>query len=119
MNPWTTLVLAGLLEIVWASTLKKTEGFTRLWPSVLTLGAMAVSFWLLSRAMRALPAGTSYAVWVGIGAAGTAIAGAVLFKESIRPAQAACIALIVLGVVGLKLASGPAVPTAAATKAAP
>lgn len=119
MNPWTTLVLAGLLEIVWASTLKTTEGFTRLWPSVLTLSAMAVSFWLLSRAMRALPAGTSYAVWVGIGAAGTAIAGAVLFKESIRPAQAACIALIVLGVVGLKVLSGPAAPTAAATKAAP
>lgn len=107
MNPWMTLLLAGLLEIVWASTLKKTDGFTRLWPSVLTLGAMAVSFWLLSRAMRSLPAGTSYAVWVGIGAAGTAVVGALLFKETLRPAQVACIALILAGVVGLKLSATP------------
>lgn len=103
MNPWLMLTIAGILEIVWASTLKQTHGFTRLWPSVITIGTMVASFWLLSRAMKVLPAGTSYAVWVGIGAAGTAIAGVVIFKESIRPAQIACLAMIVLGVVGLKL----------------
>jgi len=114
MNHWLTLVLAGLLEIVWASTLKHTHGFTRLWPSVLTIGAMVLSFWLLSRAMRVLPAGTSYAVWVGIGAAGTAAAGYFLFKEPMRPAQWLCVALIVGGVAGLRLAAPPPPPPAPA-----
>lgn len=119
MNPWLTLVLAGLLEIVWASTLKHTNGFTRLWPSVLTMVAMAVSFWLLSRAMRALPAGTSYAVWVGIGATGTAAAGYLLFKEPMRPVQWLCVGLIVVGVAGLRLAAPPPPPAIAPPDAAP
>lgn len=114
MNPWITLVLAGLLEIVWASTLKRTDGFSRLWPSVITLSTMALSFWLLSRAMRTLPAGTSYAVWVGIGAAGTALVGAWVLKEPMRAAQWACVALIVGGVVGLK-ALTPSAASASST----
>lgn len=119
MNPWTTLVLAGLLEIIWASTLKRTDGFTRLWPSVITLVAMGLSFWLLSRAMRALPAGTSYAVWVGIGAAGTALVGAWLLKEPMRAAQWACVGLIVGGVVGLKLLAAPEGAATLTTQGAP
>ncbi len=105
-NPWVILVLAGLLEIVWASTLKSTDGFTRLWPSVLTIGAMAVSFWLLSKAMKVLPAGASYAVWVGIGAAGTALLGPWVAKEPLRAAHLLFIGLIVAGVVGLKMVTG-------------
>ncbi|MFM9958372.1 MAG: DMT family transporter [Phycisphaerales bacterium] len=111
MNPWLTLALAGVLEIVWASTLKHTHGFTRLWPSVLTLTTMALSFWLLSRAMKVLPAGTSYAVWVGIGAAGTALLAPWAAKEPLRAAQLACIALIILGVIGLKLLTKDPAPT--------
>ncbi len=103
MNPWLTLVLAGALEIVWASTLKHTHGFTRLWPSVLTISTMIASFWLLSRAMKVLPSGTSYAVWVGIGAAGTALLAPWVSKEPLRAAQLGCIALVIAGVIGLKL----------------
>ncbi len=105
MNPWILLVVAGLLEVVWATTLKMTEGWTRLWPSVLTLAAMFASFFLLARAMQKLPAGTSYAVWVGIGAVGTVIAGAALYKERLAVPQAVCIALVVIGIVGLKVGS--------------
>lgn len=105
-NPWVLLVLAGVLEIVWASTLKSTDGFTRLWPSVLTIATMVASFWLLSRAMRVLPAGTSYAVWVGIGAAGTALLAPWIAKEPVRAMQLVCVGLIVVGVVGLKLLAG-------------
>lgn len=105
MNPWVLLVIAGLLEVVWATTLKQTAVFTRLWPSVLTLGAMSVSFFLLARAMHKLPAGTSYAVWVGIGAVGTVILTAVWFGERVRAPQIACITLIVAGIIGLKLST--------------
>jgi len=102
---WVILVLAGLFEIVWAIGLKYTEGFTRFWPSVGTLVAMIVSVVLLGVAMRSLPVGTSYAVWVGVGAVGTAILGIVLFGESASAGRLASLALIVAGIVGLKLAT--------------
>lgn len=101
---WIILVLAGLLEIVWAIGLKYTEGFTRLWPSVGTLAAMAASVGLLGVAMRTLPVGTSYAVWVGVGAVGTVILGMVLFAEPATPGRLVSVALIVAGIIGLKLA---------------
>jgi quaternary ammonium compound-resistance protein SugE len=102
---WVILVLAGLLEIAWAIGLKYTEGFTRFWPSVGTLAAMIVSVVLLGVAMKSLPVGTSYAVWVGVGAVGTAILGIVLFGESASAGRLASLALIVAGIVGLKLAT--------------
>jgi len=102
-NPWTLLLLAGLLEVGWAIGLKYTEGFTRLTPSVLTVLAMAVSLFLLARALREIPVGTGYAVWTGIGAVGTATLGVVLLNEPRDLARLACIGLIVLGIAGLKL----------------
>lgn len=102
---WFILVLAGLLEIGWAIGLKYTEGFTRLWPSVFTILAMVVSLGLLGIAMKSLPVGTAYAVWMGIGAAGTVILGIFLFDESTSLLRLASVALILLGVVGLKLAT--------------
>ena len=102
---WTLLVLAGLLEVVWAIGLKYTEGFTKLWPSVLTLVAMGVSFYLLSLAMRTIPLGTAYAVWVGIGAVGAAIAGMLLFKEPATILRIASLLLVIGGIVGLKVSS--------------
>lgn len=102
---WTLLVLAGLLEVVWTIGLKYTEGFTKLWPSVLTLVAMGVSFYLLSLAMRTIPLGTAYAVWVGIGAVGAAIAGMLLFKEPATILRIASLLLVIGGIVGLKVSS--------------
>ena len=102
---WLLLVIAGLLEIVWAIGLKYTDGFSRLWPSVGTITAMAVSMFLLGMALRTLPAGTGYAVWVGIGAVGTAILGIILLGESAAVPRLISIALIVAGIVGLKLAT--------------
>ncbi len=102
---WIILVLAGLFEIAWAIGLKYTEGFTRLWPSVGTVTAMAVSVGLLGIAMRSLPVGTAYAIWVGIGAVGTVILGIVLMGDPASPGRLASLALIVAGIVGLKLAS--------------
>ncbi len=102
---WTLLLLAAALEIVWAVGLKSTAGFTRLWPSVGVASAMAASMFLLALAAHALPIGTAYAVWTGIGAVGTALAGIFLFHESASPARLACIALIVAGVTGLKFLS--------------
>ena len=104
---WVYLVIAGLLEIVWAIGMKHSQGWTRLWPSVWTLVAMVISFALLSIAMNRLPAGTAYAVWTGIGAAGTALLGIVIFKEPATAARLGCIALILAGVIGLKLATKP------------
>ena len=104
---WVYLVIAGILEIAWAIGMKKSEGWTKLWPSVWTLVTMIISFWLLSVAMARLPAGTAYAVWTGIGAAGTAILGILIFKEPATAARIACIGLIVAGVIGLKLATKP------------
>jgi quaternary ammonium compound-resistance protein SugE len=111
MTPWILLLVAGLLEVVWATMLKQTAGFTKPLPSALTLAAMGASFFLLARAMQSLPAGTSYAVWVGIGAVGTVIAGAVLFGERVTIAQAACVALIVAGVLGLRVTVAPPPPS--------
>jgi len=105
---WIILFIAGLFEIGWAIGLKYTEGFTRLWPSVLTVAAMIVSVVCLAIALKTIPVGTGYAVWTGIGAVGTAIFGMVLFGESTAAARLACIALIVAGIVGLKLVSGDA-----------
>jgi len=102
---WILLFLAGVLEIVWAIGLKYTEGFTRPAPTALTLAAMAASFYLLSLALRTLPLGTAYAVWVGIGAIGTALAGVLLFDEPMSTLKAISLVLVVAGVAGLKLAS--------------
>ena len=102
---WIYLLVAGLFEVAWAVGLKYTEGWTRLWPSLGTIAGMVVSFWCLSQALKAIPIGTGYAVWTGIGAIGVAAVGIVLFAESASPARLACIALIVAGVVGLKAVS--------------
>lgn len=102
---WIILVLAGLFEIGWAIGLKYTEGFTRLWPTLGTVAAMGVSLGLLGVAMRSLPVGTAYAVWVGVGAVGTAILGIVLLGEPANAGRIVSLALIVAGIVGLKLAS--------------
>ena len=105
---WVTLFFAGLFEVVWAVGLKYTEGFSRLWPTLGVLAAMAVSFALLEYSMRFIPLGTAYAVWVGIGAFGTAVLGILLFGESQAPLRILCLALIVAGVIGLKLVSNAA-----------
>lgn len=102
---WALLVLAGLFEVGWAIGLKYTEGFTRLWPSVGTIAAMVISVGLLGLAMKTLPVGTAYAVWVGVGAVGTAILGIVLFAEAANIGRVLSLGLIVLGIVGLKLAT--------------
>lgn len=102
MNPWLTLIVAGLLEVGWAVGLKYADGFTRPWPSALTLAAMALSMWLLARSARELPIGTAYAVWTGIGAVGTAALGMVLFGEPRTALRLTCIVLIVAGIAGLK-----------------
>lgn len=102
---WLLLIIAGLLEVGWAIGLKYTEGFTRVWPSLFTLGTMVLSVVLLGVAMKSLPVGTSYAVWVGVGAVGTAILGMVLFGEPATAGRLASLGLIVAGIVGLKLAS--------------
>jgi len=102
---WILLLVAGLLEVGWAIGLKYTDGFTRLWPSVLTLAAMTGSVVLLGIAMKTLPVGTAYAVWVGVGAVGTAILGIVLFAEPATAARLLSLGLIVAGIVGLKLAT--------------
>ena len=102
---WLILVIAGLFEVVWAVGLKYTHGFTRLWPSVGTAMAMAVSVVLLAIALKALPVGTGYAIWVGIGAIGTAIAGILLFGESVSTLKIVSIVLLVAGMAGLKLSS--------------
>jgi len=101
---WIVLVVAGLFEIAWAASMKRTDGFTRLVPSLVTLALMGVSVYLLSLAMRDLPTGTSYAIWVGIGAAGTALVGIAFLGEPRSALRLASIALIVLGVIGLRLA---------------
>lgn len=104
---WTYLFLAGLLEVAWAIGLKYTEGFTRLWPSVGTAAAMVASFALLSQALRTIPIGTGYAVWTGIGAVGAAALGMVLFREPASTLRLASIALVIAGIVGLRLSAGP------------
>jgi quaternary ammonium compound-resistance protein SugE len=102
---WLFLLVAGLMEVVWATALKFSNGFTRLIPTVLALTTAWASFWFLSMAIRKIPLGTAYAVWVGIGALGVAVVGIVWFKESRDFWRLFFIGLIVLGVVGLKLVS--------------
>jgi quaternary ammonium compound-resistance protein SugE len=103
---WAVLVGAGLLEIVWAIALKQTNGFTRFWPSVIGVTAAVVSFVMLSSALKSLPVGTAYAVWVGIGALGVALAGIVALGESAAPLRVGFLALILIGVIGLKVVEG-------------
>jgi quaternary ammonium compound-resistance protein SugE len=100
--PWVLLVVAGFLETAWAIGLKYSEGFTRLWPSILTAAGVVVSLYLLSIAARTLPIGTAYAVWVGIGAAGAVVLGIVLLGESANPARLFFLAMLVFALVGLK-----------------
>ncbi|OPY07935.1 MAG: Quaternary ammonium compound-resistance protein SugE [Syntrophaceae bacterium PtaB.Bin095] len=102
---WIILVLAGLFEVGWAIGLKYTEGFTRLWPSLWTILAMLVSLWLLGIAMKSLPIGTAYSVWVGVGAAGTVILGIALFNEPVNAFRLVSVGLIIAGIVGLRLAT--------------
>ncbi|GAB3749543.1 quaternary ammonium compound efflux SMR transporter SugE [Lysobacter olei] len=102
---WILLIVAGLFEVGWAIGLKYTEGFTRLWPSLGTAAAMLVSLGLLGLAMKSLPVGTAYAVWVGVGAVGTVILGVLLFNEPMGALRLASVVLIVAGLVGLKLAA--------------
>jgi len=103
---WVLLLVAGLLEIVWSISMKASQGFTKHDFTAITLIAACVSFWLLGLALRQLPVGTAYAVWTGIGAVGAAVLGIVFFGESLTIARIGCIALIVCGIVGLKLLGG-------------
>lgn len=103
---WLILIGAGLLEIVWAIALKHTDGFTRFWPSAVGIAAAVASFVMLTVALKSLPMGTAYAVWVGIGALGVAVAGIVVLAESASVLRLGCFALILAGVVGLKIAEG-------------
>jgi quaternary ammonium compound-resistance protein SugE len=102
---WIILVVAGLFEVGWAIGLKYTEGFTRLWPTIWTVLAMIVSLWLLGIAMKSLPVGTAYSIWVGVGAVGTVILGIVLLGEPVNSARLVSVALIIAGIIGLKLAT--------------
>ena len=101
---WVFLILAGGLEIVWAIAMKSSAGFSRFWPSTITMAAALASFYFLSHSLVVLPVGTAYAVWTGIGAVGTALLGMMLFGESHSPLRLLCILLIVAGMLGLKLA---------------
>lgn len=103
--PWIYLVLAGLFEIGFALGLKYSDGFTRLWPTVGTIGLAGVSLWFLTQALKTIPVGTGYAIWTGIGAVGVTLAGIALFGDSVSWSRLACIGLIVAGVMGLKLVS--------------
>ncbi len=100
---WIYLIAAGFTEIAWAIGLKYTEGFSRLWPSVGTIAGMVLSFFLLSLALKTIPVGTGYAIWTGIGAAGTAVIGMAILGESREFSKVICITLIITGVIGLKL----------------
>ncbi len=102
---WIQLIIAGALEIFWAISLKYTDGFSKLWPSVLTISGMIASFYFLAQALKTIPVGTGYAIWTGIGAAGTAILGIILFSEPASWPRLLCIGMIVTGIIGLKLTS--------------
>ena len=105
MNAWLALLGAGALEVAWALGLKYSDGLTRFWPTVATVIAIAFSFGLMALALRSLPFGTAYAVWTGIGAVGSILAGMLLYSESTDPFRILCLTLIVAGMVGLKLSS--------------
>lgn len=102
---WIYLLIAGLFEVGWAISIKYSQGFTRLGPSVATIALMILSFGFLSRALRTLPLGTAYTIWTGIGAIGTVFLGIVLFQEPIEMRRLTCIGLILIGVIGLRLVS--------------
>lgn len=102
---WVILFLAGLFETGWAIGLKYTEGFTRLWPTVWTIVAMAISLWLLGIALKSLPVGTAYSVWVGVGSVGTVVLGIALLEEPADAARLISVGLIIAGIIGLKLAT--------------
>lgn len=103
---WIVLFFAGLMEVTWAVGLKYTHGFSRLWPSVVTVIAMIASFVLLAQALKSIPLGTGYAVWTGIGVVGTTLIGIWLFSESVAPLRLVSIALIIAGIIGLRLSAG-------------
>jgi quaternary ammonium compound-resistance protein SugE len=104
---WLCLLLGGILECAWAIGLKYTEGFTRLWPSVLTIVAIVGSMWLLAIAARTLPIGTAYPVWVGIGAVGSVVLGAFLFREPLDAKRVVFLGFLLIGIIGLKQTSPP------------
>ncbi|MEU5884399.1 multidrug efflux SMR transporter [Spirillospora sp. NPDC047279] len=106
MKAWGLLVVAAMLELVWATALKHSEGLTRLWPAVAGLGVALLSVVVLSAALRDLPVGTAYAVWVGLGSLGVAVTGIVLLGESASAGRVLCLALILAGVIGLKVVEG-------------
>ena len=103
--PWVYLIVAGILEIGWATGLKYTHGFSRFWPTVATVGCMTASFWLLTQALKNIPMGTCYAVWTGIGAAGTAVVGIAFLGESREVWRVVSLFVIIAGVVALRLTS--------------
>ncbi|HRP05810.1 MAG TPA: multidrug efflux SMR transporter [Opitutaceae bacterium] len=103
MKYWSILIVAGLLEVCWASSLKSTEGLTRLWPTVFFVTTLSASMFLLALAVKHIPVGTAYAVWVGIGAAGTAIAAIFLQGEALTPGRGIFLGLLIVSIVGLKL----------------
>ncbi|SEG17043.1 quaternary ammonium compound efflux SMR transporter SugE [Nitrosomonas ureae] len=100
---WAILIVAGLFEVGWAIGLKYTEGFTQLWPTIGTILAIIISLWLLGIAMQSLPVGTAYSIWVGVGVVGTVTLGVVLFDEPVNAARLISVALIITGIIGLKL----------------
>ena len=102
---WTHLIMAGALEILWAISLKYTDGFSKLWPSVLTISGMIASLYFLAQALKTIPVGTGYAIWTGIGAAGTAIWGMAKLGEPVTAARVVCLVMVIIGIIGLKLAS--------------
>jgi quaternary ammonium compound-resistance protein SugE len=108
MNPWIALTLAGLLEIGWAAGLKYTEGFTKLWPSAITVMFMIASFYCLSLSFKTIPIGTAYAVWTGIGAVGIVLFGIFFHNEPVNLARIICIFMVVAGIIGLKLTAATA-----------
>lgn len=103
--PWITLSIAGLLEIVWATAMKQSDGFTKPWPTIIMLVSMVASFWLLAVAMRELPLGTAYMVWTGIGAVGSFILGIILMGDPVTPLRLLAAGLIVAGIMTMKIAS--------------
>lgn len=102
---WIALIIAGIFEVIWASTMKQSQGFTKLWPTVITFVTMAISFGLLSWSMRTLPLGTAYTIWTGIGAIGAFLVGIIILGEAATPMRLAAAALIVSGLVLMKLSS--------------
>ncbi len=106
MLPWVYVIIAGLFEVIWATSMKSTAGWTRLWPSIITIVAMLISFILLAKAMQSLPLGVAYTVWVGIGAIGAAAAGWFILGERLTIMQWVCVGIVAAGIIGLKLAAG-------------